>query len=316
MIALLLVALAMTGDASLPPFARSQAESERSGGRISFRIVTVEEEGVARNIISEATIEGPPGTDFNINLQGERFRMTAGFLTDFLRRDGLRIRARLNTRRLYGHSERDLPLYEEDEQRHSLELGFNEQLVLLPFGQGGEPRLKIEITPSLSEQSAHRASGATRPLEINIQRQSPGGALSIQAFKRPHRYMVEATLLESGREVARGAQEFLLAEAGEMSLQPTAQASAEVTGNPLIVRLTVNEFTRSRPADLTAISFDLSRRNVEAGGERETLAANWAGISALGAAMSYDLSRTYLPGSGQAYELRFRITLAPGEVAD
>ena len=90
---------------------RASIESPR---RIRFQIATVEEKAEARNVISEAIVEGPPGTDFNINLQGSRFKMNARFLTDLASTEMLKVRARLNTRRLYGYSERNLPLYEED----------------------------------------------------------------------------------------------------------------------------------------------------------------------------------------------------------
>src|SRR5437868_13750545 len=96
--------------------------SPSTGGpeRISFRISTGEERAGARNVLAETTVEGPPGTDFNINLQSERFKMKAHFLTDLVGRERLRIRTRLDTHRFYGYSEQKLPLYEEDEQRSAL----------------------------------------------------------------------------------------------------------------------------------------------------------------------------------------------------
>ncbi|HYX40769.1 MAG TPA: hypothetical protein VE821_03680, partial [Pyrinomonadaceae bacterium] len=53
------------------------AASGAAHERIRFLITTVEERGGARKVISEATVEGPAGTDFQIDLQGERFKMGA-----------------------------------------------------------------------------------------------------------------------------------------------------------------------------------------------------------------------------------------------
>lgn len=76
-------------------------------------------------------------------------------MTDLADGGGLTIRARLDTRR---HSEAGLPLYEEDAQRHTLGLNFEEAVVLLPFGGGGDAgRLSVEIRPERVEQRPGRA---------------------------------------------------------------------------------------------------------------------------------------------------------------
>src|SRR5262245_66288050 len=93
--------------------------------RIRFQIATIEEREGERNIFSTATVEGPPGTDFTVNLQEGRFKMNAKFLIDLIKENELRVRAKLNTRRLYGYSERSLPLYEEDAQNQAMKLGFD-----------------------------------------------------------------------------------------------------------------------------------------------------------------------------------------------
>lgn len=283
--------------------------------RVRFRITTVEERGGERNILSETTVEGPPGTDFNINLQSERFKMKAHFLTDLLRRDTLRVRAKLDTRRFYGYSEQKLPLYEEDAQSAALDVGFNEALVLLPFGgEGGGDTLKIEITPVVSERPQRLASGKPRSLEIEITKPAPGGFINVEAFKVPHRFMVEAVLFEDGQEVARGASNNLLEEAQELALQPNAEASAAVSKNPLVVSLSIEQFMRSRPADQVAISFDVYRTTPAPSSERQTVASKWAGIADLNSELAYDLSAGYQ--TGRKYELKFRIRLAPGETSD
>lgn len=283
--------------------------------RVRFRITTVEERGGERNILSETTVEGPPGTDFNVNLQSERFKMKAHFLTDLLQRDTLRVRAKLDTRRFYGYSEQKLPLYEEDAQSAALDVGFDEAVVLLPFGSaGGGDTLKIEITPVASERSQRLASGKPRALEIEITKPAPGGFVGVEAFKVPHRYAIEAMLFEDGREVARSVSNNMLEEAQELALQPNAAASAEVSKNPLVVSLSIEQFMRSRPADQVAISFDVYRTTPARSGERQTVASKWAGIADLNSELSYNLSAGYQ--TGRKYELKFRIRLAPGESSD
>jgi hypothetical protein len=312
LLGLMLPALLMSDGRSLS--ARSAATGPE---RIRFRITTVEERNGERNVLSETTVEGPPGTDFDVNLQHAGFKMKAHFLTDLLRRDTLRVRAKLDTRRLYGYSEQQLPLYEEDMQTASLELGFDEAVVLLPFGQaGGADKLKIEIAPVVSERTARLDSGRPRPLEIEITKPSPGGFIGVEAFKVPHRFTVEALLLEDGVEVARGVSNNLLEEAHEFTLQTNARASAEVRQNPLVVSLSLEEFMRSRPRDQVSISFDLYRTGAGQAGERQRIASRWAGMLQLDSDMDYDLSGSYTAAAGRKYELRFRVHLAPGESAD
>jgi hypothetical protein len=162
--------------------------------RIRFLVTTIEESGTTRNTLSEASVDGPPGTDFTIRIESEPLRMVASFRTD-LAGEGLRVRARLETRRLYGRSERGLPLYEEDRQRHRLRLGFHEELVLLPFGGlDADERLVIRIVAEARDDP----SGADGPLEIDLLKPSVGGLVTIQAEKVPHRYEVVAEILGAG----------------------------------------------------------------------------------------------------------------------
>lgn len=283
--------------------------------RIKFRILTVEEKGSERKIISESFVEGPPNTDFNINLEGDRFRMRARFLTDLIRPDRLRVRTKLDTRRLYGSSERQLPLYEEDEQTQSLELGFDEAVVLLPFGRtGGDHRLKIEITPSISNQTSTDSSGTARPLEINILKPSPGGVVRYEAIKIPHNFVAEVALLEDGREIASGKAPLLIEERQEIKLQSHGELG-HVT-SPLIINLIVERFARSRPADLVAFTFDVYQENKANGSLGDAVLQNWAGVASLESFSTYDLSGQQFVSKGRKYELRFKFKLAPGEQAD
>jgi hypothetical protein len=270
------------------PLMASDLKPDAGLKRIRFQISAVEERGEARQIVSQALVEGPPGTDFNIHLRDARFKMTAKFLTDLVTPDKLRVRARLDTRRLHGYSERRLPLYEEDAQGESFELGFDEQIVLLPFGRGGDDQLQIEISPARSDESVLSPSGEVRPLAIRILKQSPGGAISVEASRVPHRFRLEAALFDRGREVAREAAECLIEEAREVRLGPLALA------------LTVDRYARDRPRDQVAISFDASRAG-------ETIARGWAGVAGLGSEMNYEL--------GDGLTLKFSIRLAPGETA-
>ena len=281
--------------------------------RISFRVATIEEKAHERNVIAETLIEGPPGTDFEIDLHDERFKMNARFLTDLIAGDELKVRADLNARRLYGRSERDLPLYEEDSQKQTLQLGFDEAIVLLPFGRNSGDRLKIEITPARSEESARLPSGELRPLEIDIVKPAPAGTINVRAIKQPHNFEVEIALLENGREVARGTGSYLLEESKEIVLQSSDQAGTEILANPLAVSLTVDEFLRGRPLDQAAIRFDLYRIT---GGRRDAIARNWAGIGNLGDGLKYGLSSHYLRQRDKKFEIVFKVRLAEGERVD
>lgn len=282
--------------------------------RIKFDVATFEEREGRRDLIAETTVEGPEGTDFNIKLAGARFQMNARFLTDLVAPDALKVRADLNTRRFYGQSERKLPLYEEDSQRQTLQLGFDEKMVLLPFGRNdGSDQLKIEISPILSDQTAYLESGQRRPLEIKILKASPEGVISVEASTIPHRFIVEAAIIEDGKEVARATSDALLEEAKELILKPNEQASREVIKPPLAVTLTVNQYMRTRPTDQVAIAFDAYQLSESA--QRETPNFHGAGINEVGAYLNYDVT-DYLKSSGSKYELRFKIKLAPGEDAN
>lgn len=278
-----------------------------AGERIRFQITAVEEGSAGRKVISDAAVEGPPGTDFNVNLQDGRFRMSARFLTDLADGGGLKLRARLDTRRLYGHSEAGLPLYEEDAQRHTLGLNFDEAVVLLPFGGGGDAgRLSIEIRPERVGRPA--GAGADTP-EITISKPSPGGAISIEATKVPHDFVVEAELLEDGRTIASASTNCLLEEPCELRMRRAGAAQAMGDAAPLALDLSVERFEPGPGKGRAAVRFDLHAGSPGAA----ALARNWAGMASLGSEMTYDLSQTYRGDTGKRYELRLRVKLATGE---
>jgi hypothetical protein len=309
--ALILVSLVISG---------SRIHAAKSPGdlkRIRFQIATIAEHAGERRIISSALVEGPPGTDFDIELQGERFKMSAKFLTDVIENNLLKVRANLQTRRLYGTSERGLPLYEEDLQRQALQLGFDDNIILLPFGRtGGDDKLTIEITPAMTGEPVRAPSGALRPLDIKILKVSQGGVVNIQASRVPHRYAGEVALLEDGREVARASANLLLEEAQELILQPDAQAGDEIKNNPFVVRLNINQYLRGHTADEVAINFDIHRIDQQNAGKREPVGLNWGGVGKLGGDLKYDLGEAYAPRAGKKYELRFRVHIADGELVD
>jgi hypothetical protein len=275
--------------------------------RIKFQIATVEETGGQRHVLSTSTIEGPPGTDFHINLESSRFKMDARFLTDLLADRSLKVRAKLETRRLYGYSAKNLPLYEEDIQGQTLMLGFEEEILLLPFGRQGDDRLSIEIIPVLTDQPAYLATGEMTPPQINIDDQNLRGVINIQASKVPHAFEAEAALLEDGREVARSKSTLTLEEAREMIFEPLDSASAGLAFKPLALNLTVAQFTQACLADRMTVIFDLYRLEKPGENGRAMIAAGWQGVASASADLRYDLSKYYPGLSGRTYELRLNI---------
>jgi len=282
------------------------------GNRIKFQIRMIEEISGQRKVLSEASVEGPLGTDFNIGLQSLHFKLDSRFRTDLNAAGGLTVRATLNTRRLYGYSERGLPLYEEDSQRIPLQLGFDESILMLPFGQDeGPDKLKIEITPALVDGNNLSPEMAQTP-QINISKPAPDGLISIQAFKIPHRFEVEAILLEEGREVARGRSVFLLDdEQKDLPLRPNELASQAVAEEPLIVKLGMDNYAPVQPVGQVNIGFDVLRARALA--QPEAVAVGWAGTGLPGRELNYDLGQIYQPRDGGNYHLRFKIRLADGE---
>lgn len=306
---LLLVSIvAMIFMSGARPAALSSAKSGEPR-RIRFAVAAFAESNGQRNLVSETTVDGPAGTDFNIDLHDSRFQMKAKFTTDLVASGTLKIKAELNTRRLYGYSERSLPLYEEDERKETMLVALGEKLVLLPFGgNDSNEQFKIEITPALSEQSNYLASGKPRELEINIPKPSPGGAITVEAHKVPHDYLVEATLLEEGREVARGAAPYHLGEPTELLLQAGPQAGSSIRNDQLAINFTVNRYSTSG-AGQVAFGFSVYRRDQQ-GNKGEVMLPQAAGIGDLGSTFKYELGEL---ANGKKYQLNLKVKLSPGE---
>lgn len=302
-------AVAAASVATVPGLPAAGEPSAAGGGRILFRVTAAEVGASGRRPLFDATVEGPEGTDFTVNMQDARFRMVAKFLTDAEPGGGgLRLRAKLDTRRLYGYSENSLPLYEEDSQSRALRVGFDESVVLLPFGGGGDERLEIEISPERVARPWRLPSGEMSPPEIRVGRPSPGGVINVEATKIPHHFVADAALFEDGREVARGSARCLIEEPSEIALRPGSDAPAA-----LALALNVERFEPAQGKGRAALRFDLLRGAAGVDGRREVLARNWAGVTSLGSEVVYDLTDVYKGAPGKKYELRLRIDLARGE---
>ena len=244
--------------------------------RVRFHVLTVEETRSARNVLSEAVVAGPQGTDFEIELRGGRFKMTARFLTDSVVSGVMAVKATLDTRRLYGYSERNLPLYEEDSQTHDLTMDLREQIILLPFGSpSSDERLTIEITPALVPPTDDAASASD--LEIDILKRSPDGSVNIRAFLVPHRFLLEAVLVTDGVEIARGKGRCEIGDAGTVHLAASRPGFAG-----LDVTVGVRQVLRERPDDLVAFDY-------------RTATDRGSGIVPLGTPIELEVSRPDIP---------------------
>lgn len=268
--------------------------------RIQFKIRTISEKSGERQILSQTSIEGPTGTDFTINLQTGNFKMQARFLTDLISPDKLKFRANLNTQRFYGTSPNNLPLYEEDDQKKSLEIGFTETVVLLPFGRNGsDETLKIEIVPNLLEVSKEVPVNS---LKIKFDKELPSGEIYIEANKIPHLYEIETILLADGKEIAKGKAEYLFDEEKEINLQKVTDSSFP----DFAAKVKINEFNYNRPNDLVGIRFDFDQK--KSSGENLSIINNGGGKGVLGEEIIYSLNNENLP-KDKNFELRFKINL-------
>ncbi|HMG34585.1 MAG TPA: hypothetical protein VKM94_11655 [Blastocatellia bacterium] len=301
-----LIILSGLAETGRPAPERSPSNLEQNN-RVRFKITAVELQGAGREVLSDSLIEGPPGVDFAIKLQSKHFRMNASFLTE-LTGDRLMIRADLETKRLLGMSERNLPIYEEDQQRHSFDLTLDEQLNILPFGGKDDlNQLRIEIIPSRGESESPPPSTKPRPLFIKILKQASEGLINIAAFKRPHHFNFEAELTEDGHAIARTGGALLLDDQQEFAFSPS-EGGGQHPGT-MAVAFRVDRFISAREGDEAVVGFDLYRVGA-ASGVREALASNWAGVCRLDEPFSYDVTSEYGGTPGRKYELRFVVRLA------
>lgn len=269
--------------------------------RIRFHVTVVTDSTAAgksggenRNILSKTTIDGPAGTDFNINLNTGGFEMKSKFLTELVAEGELLVRVNLETRRLFGKSPNNLPLYEEDKQKQSLNMGFDESVVLLPYGRnGGGQTLKIEIEPERYDVSQNDKEAGR--LFIDFQKELESGEISIEARKVPHRYDVEAVLLKDGKVVGQSTAEALLEETKAIKIVPNKTAPKELQGKIITASIAVDGYIGGRPRDLVSISFDVS--------DEDGPNANGKGMQVLGGDLTYPLNKRM-----KDYEIRFRVT--------
>lgn len=289
---LLLVSVLISGDSRL-------VSAENQVNRIRFQVTTIGESASERKILAQTTIEGLPGTDFNINLQTENFKMQTRFMSDLIGENNLKIRAKLDTRRFYGFSPANLPLYEEDSQKHSLEIGFDETLILLPFGRGAET-LKIEITPTMF--SIPKTDVDAKKLKISFDKHIPSGEIFIEASKIPHRFEVEAVLLADGKAIAKGSAACLLEEEQTINLQMLG----EPENQNYAAKLTIDKFSRTRPNDLVGINFGFYSSQPK--NQMLLIVSNGAGIGELDKELVYRLEGANLPDN-RKYELKFKVRL-------
>lgn len=265
---------------------------------VRFQVKAITERAGSRQVLAETHIDGPPGTDFDIKLNDPRFKLTADFITDLIGTERVKLRVKLATKRLFGYSPRNLPIYEEDLQQHTLQVGIDETVELLPFGHNDAETLKIEIEPVITALPRTRE----QPLKIEIVKLSHNGLLNINARKMPHRFNLVASLRVDGEEVARGAAQYLLQEAQEIRLVPVAGAKLP----ELALSMSIDSYQRSRPADLYTINFDIYQVS---GKTKAEMAKNWAGVGNIGEPLSYELN-SVLPCPGRRCELAFTVDLA------
>lgn len=261
---LLIFCLLVTGASR----ARGDAPPVPTTERLRFVVRLVEERAGTRTTLGETHVSGPNGTDFSVTLRDARYRMKADFITDRVAENRLNFRVDLETRRAAGRSSRDLPLYEEDTQHHDLNLELSDTVLLLPFGDGGDDRLTMEIVPERLS-----AAPANAPLAIQLPKIAPGGVFNVTARHIPHRFAVVAELLKDGATVARTSTENRFRTPGPM-----------VFGNGLpSVSLTIEDVTGPPAERSVTISFDATTP------DGRPLARNWSGIGRAGSTLSYDL---------------------------
>jgi hypothetical protein len=183
-------------------------------------------------------------------------------------------------------------------------------MILFPFGQGGDDSLQIEIAPAMTGNDVYQPSGQLVPPQITFL-QKLEGVIHIEAAKVPHRFRVEAALVEDGRPIARGAGELLLQQKQELAFHPVDTAGLEDPAGS--IALSIDRYIRGCPEGSAAFSFDLYRPGGAGQSERQLVGGNWAGIHELDSDSIYDLAGTILAVPGKKRELRLRVMPADGE---
>ncbi|MDH3530053.1 MAG: hypothetical protein OEQ28_10840 [Acidobacteriota bacterium] len=263
--------------------------------RIKFNLTVISESPLPE-MLSKTTIDGPAGTDFDVDLNTEGFDMKSRFVTDINANDELFVRVNLETRRYFGESPNGLPLFEEDTQNDTLVVGLNEVVVLLPFGRnGGGKTLKIQITPERYSVAADRPDAGQ--LKIDFPERLSSGEIAIRARKVPHRYQIESKILFEGKEIARGNGFGFIEEFTKVPLRLSESAPESIRGREFIANVAVEGFTTNRPMDLVSISFGIT----DASG---TKIVGGKGINGLGREFRYGLEEEL----GKGFELVIRVT--------
>lgn len=261
---------------------------------VEFDVAVIEEAGEERKrVLCRAVVSGPDGTDFDLVCDGARLRMSARFVTDPLPDIGVRVRSKLETRRLYGYSERDLPLFEEERQELTTEVRFGERMVLFPLGNEGARRMRIEIVPSTTTTSPEEGP-ARKPLTIDLVQ--PSGEIRVYARKVPHRFRVYGAVRDGEILIARGEGRVELGQSGSFELSPLrgGEKSFEVS------RFEVRDGVRV-DGDSAEFQFDVQTS------DGEVLASRWAGIARFGSEVTYSLIGRGGRGGQKKIELTLRV---------
>lgn len=272
-----LTAVAAPGrTAAEPPPSRPEA--------IRIDVVLVEHTDGKRQVVAGSRIEGRAGTDFDVEFTLDGYVLTGHFLTDLAPQRALEVTAHVVSRRLHGRSERGLPLWEEDQQDRTLVVGFDESIVLWPFGRDRNA-LAIEITP---------APATAGPLRIEPFPPGRGGALRVRARRVPHRLVCEASVVQAGRELAHAVADCRLGRLARLLLGAGAQDRT--------LAVHVEDYQRDRPTDSVTMQVDLTAAN-------DAPILHAMGTAPVGQPLQYVLDAA-------GTELRISARLADGESAD
>jgi hypothetical protein len=266
------------------------AEATESPG-VAFRVRTLVGPDGARYALSDATVDGPPGTDVTLESRAGSFTMHTTLKTDLLPDGRVRVVAKVTTRRDAGTSERRLPLFEEDVRDATVELATDgsESLVVLPFGRNpGGDELAVDVEPRRSTRPA------TEPLAIRIDDPGADGWMRIDARTVPHQYSVEASLERDGTVVASGSGTCELDEPGAIALvAPDGSRAAAM-------RLTVEDYEPACPSSRVGVEFNLD-------GPNAPVARGWSGRTTSDRPLVYPLGPPAASVPGNPTALRIRV---------